>query len=263
MTPLTALVIAATFLGGLRASEAAVSKAELAGVEAVLPSDRLLPLSLPLQGEKQTRPLQEWLGATPSIWILADYTCESLCGPVVSIVAGALAHSGLAPGTDFRLIVVGLDPKDSAADALAMKQVQIGERSDLADHSYFLRGSAGDVGKLADAFGFRFRYDRERDQFAHPAAAFVVSPDGHVMHALSGLLLDATTLRLALVDAGQGKIGWFADHVSLICYGFDPVSGSYNLAVGRLLAGTALVSILALGALITVLIGRERWARES
>jgi protein SCO1/2 len=31
----------------------------------------------------------------PSIWILADYTCQTLCGPVVSIVSEAFGRTGL------------------------------------------------------------------------------------------------------------------------------------------------------------------------
>ena len=52
-----------------------------------------------------------------TVRVLADYTCETLCGPVISIVSDALAQSGLRPGVDYRLIAVGLDPKDTAADA--------------------------------------------------------------------------------------------------------------------------------------------------
>jgi protein SCO1/2 len=46
---------------------------------------------------------------------------QSLCGPIVSVVSDVLRQTGLKPGTDFRFIVVGLDPKDSAGDAQAMK----------------------------------------------------------------------------------------------------------------------------------------------
>ena len=59
----------------------------------------------------------------PAFGCFADYTCETLCGPALSIVSDALAQSGLRPGVDFRLVAVELDPKDTAADAANMKQV--------------------------------------------------------------------------------------------------------------------------------------------
>jgi protein SCO1/2 len=139
----------------------------------------------------------------PGVWIVADYTCQTLCGPVISIVAEALKQTSLRPGADFRFIVVGFDPKDTAEDAAAMKSGQIGTGGQLPVNTYFLRAGYEGIGKLTNAFGFRAIYDREHDQYAHPAAAFVVTPDRRVARALSGLALDSTNLRLALVDASR------------------------------------------------------------
>jgi protein SCO1/2 len=241
------------------AAAASLSRADLAGVEAAPQSDAVLPLTLPLQGDEgNAKPLQYWLGSGPSVWILADFTCETLCGPVVSIVSEALAHSGLKPGPDFRLIVVGLDPKDTAADAAAMKTAQIGTAGELPAHTFFLRGSAKDLADLTTVFGFRSVYDRAHDQFAHPAAAFVVTPDGRIARTLPGLAMDPASLRLALVGASQGRIGSWKDHVRLMCYGFDPASGVYTAAVGRMLAGAGVATIIALVLLISILFRRER-----
>lgn len=241
------------------AAAASVSGADLAGVEAAPQPDTILPLTLSLQGEDgDVKPLQYWLGSGPSIWILADFTCETLCGPMVSIVSEALARSGLKPGPDFRLIVVGLDPKDTAADAAAMKTAQIGTAGELPAHTFFLRGSSKDLGELTHSFGFRSVYDREHDQFAHPAAAFVVTRDGRIARTLPGLAMDPASLRLTLVEAGQGRVGSWRDHVRLLCYGFDPASGVYTAAVGRILAGVGAATIAALVLLISVLFRRER-----
>lgn len=241
---------------------AALTKTDLARVDAAPAPNAALPLPLLLQGEDgETKPLQQWLGNTPSIWILADYTCQTLCGPVISIVSEALEHSQLRPGTDFRLIVAGLDPKDSAADAASMKNAQIGTTGNLAEQTFFLRGSGENISKLTDAFGFQSVYDREHDQFAHPAAAFVVTPSGHIARVLSGLALDPTDLRLALVDAGQGRVGTWKDHVRLLCYGFDPTKGIYTAAIGRMLSVAGALTIVVLGLFILILFRREATQR--
>ncbi len=82
--------------------------------------------------------------------------------------------------------------------------------------------------------GFVSVYDRDRDQFAHPAAAFVIAPDGRLARALPGLAVDPATMRLAIVDAGKGKVGTLTDHIRLLCYGYDPASGTYSVAIGRI-----------------------------
>lgn len=221
-----------------------------------------LPMQLRLSdANDRAAPLASWLGAVPTVWILADYTCETLCGPAISIVSNALADTGLSAGKDFRLIVVGFDPKDTAAQALAMKNAQLSPRNGLSEHTVFLRTAAPDVGALTDAFGVRPVYDREHDQFAHPAAAFVVTPDGRISRALSALAVDAASLRLALVEAGQGHVGGWSDQIHLLCYGFDPASGTYTLAARRLLIATSSVSIVVLALLIGLLFRREHATR--
>lgn len=261
MARLRAVAIAIT-LCCMLSPAAALTEADLARVNAAPAANAVLPSSLMLQGEHgETKPLRQWLGNAPSVWILADYTCQTLCGPIISIVSEAMERSGLRPGKDFRLIVAGLDPKDSAADAVAMKDAQIGTTGDLAEQTVFLRGSAQNISELTTAFGFWSVYDREHDQFAHTAAAFVVTPAGHIARVLSGLALDPTDLRLALVDAGEGRVGTWKDHFRLMCYGFDPTKGIYNVAIGRMLSGAAALTILVLGLFILILFRRDATQR--
>ena len=264
MTRLVTIAIVALVLDSAVPLRAAITQHDLNGVGVTPPPNAALPLDLPLQGEDGTaKPLQFWLGSKPSVLLLADYTCKTLCGPVISIVSDALAHSGLRPATDFRLIVVGLDPKDTAADAARMKQAQVRLDGDNSAASYFLRGDAGTIGALTGALGFVSVYDRDRDQFAHPAPAFVITPDGRLARALPGLAIDPVTIRLAIIDAGKGIVGTWADHIRLLCYGYDPASGTYSVAIGRILAVTGGVTIAVLGLLIGFLLRREHAARPT
>jgi protein SCO1 len=261
---LLAIVLAAILVGGTATTPArAVTPLQLGEVGVAPPAGAGLPASLVLYGENGApRPLRFWLDNKPTVWLLADYTCETLCGPMISIVSDALARSGLHPGTDFRLIVVGLDPKDTAADAAAMKRAQIGSDAVLSATD-FVRGDAATIGALAKALGFRSIYDAEHDQYAHPAAAFVITPSGGLASALSGLAVDPTTIRLALIAAGEGKTGGWTDHIRLLCYGYDPASGTYTLAIGRLLAAAAAVTIAVLVLLIGILFRHERLVRAT
>lgn len=260
MTRLVAIATIVLVLGCALPARAAVSQRELAEAGVTPPPNARLPLDLPLQGEDGgAKPLQAWLGTTTSVWVLADYTCETLCGPVISIVSDALARSGLRPGADFRLIVVGLDPKDTAADAARMKQAEAGA---AGDSTHFLRADAGAIGILTKALGFHSVYDRDHDQYAHPAAAFVIAPDGRLMRTLSGLAVDPASIRLAIIEAGKANAATFVDHIRLLCYGYDPASGTYSIAIGRFLAATAGAAIVVLALLIALLLWQEH-ARSS
>ncbi|QPF83843.1 SCO family protein [Bradyrhizobium genosp. L] len=243
-------------------AQAALSSSQLEQAVLAPRANAQLPLQTPLSDlDNRSAPLQTWLGGVPTVWILADYTCETLCGPAISIVSNALSDTDLHAGKDFRLIVVGFDAKDTAAQALAMKNAQLSPRNGLGEHSVFLRATAPDIGALTDAFGVRPIYDREHDQFAHPAAAFVVTADGRISRAVSALAVDATSLRLALAEAGHGHVGGWSDQIHLLCYGFDPASGTYTLAARRLLVATCSLSIIVLVLLIELLLRREHATR--
>ncbi|WP_429021974.1 SCO family protein [Bradyrhizobium sp. I1.14.4] len=204
-----------------------------------------------------TKPLKAWLGDVPTIWIAADYTCKTLCGPIISIVSRALADTGLKAGAAYRLIVFGLDPKDTAADAQVMKSSQIGSQTNLSSQSVFLRAAPTDVADLLAAFGIQATYDAEHDQFVHPAAAFVLTPEGRISRTLSGIAVEPGNLRLALVEAGRGQVGGWSDQVRLLCYGFDPATGVYMLAVRRILLGAGVITMIAVTTLVAILIRRD------
>lgn len=187
----------------------------------------------------------------PSILIFVDYTCETLCGPVLAFAGHALAESGLSPD-QYRLIVIGLDPKDKIADARKMRDAQLGTDA-IARAATFTFPDSDGVKTLAAALGYHFTYDATIDQFAHPDAVFVFAADGRLARVLSGIGLNGSDMRLALVEAGEGKIGTLTDQVHLLCYGFDPARGTYNLEIGRVLSASALITALGLGGMIGLL----------
>ena len=58
-----------------------------------------------------------------------------------------------------------------------------------------------------------------------------LTADGRVSRALSSLALQPADLRLALLEAGEGKIGGLAGRLALLCYGFDAVHGIYTAQI--------------------------------
>lgn len=242
---------------------AALQSSKLDSVTVEPPPQSQIPQGVHVtDSEGRAGNLGRYLGQ-PTVFVLADYTCTTLCGPIVSFVAAALDQSGLRPGRDYRVVVLGLDAKDGTAAAKDMKRARLGDDADLAAATTFLTADPTTVKNVTDALGYRYVYDAQNDQIAHPAAVFVLTADGHVARVLSGLALDGGSLRLALVEAGEGKIGTLRDQVHLLCYGFDPAKGTYNLAVSRLLFASGLATTLALGTLIAFLIIQSRRREEN
>jgi len=255
--------LAITLLALAAPAHAGVTAADLKTVAAEPAADAALPLDLAFTDDTGVeRSLRDALGGRPAVLVFADYTCRTLCGPVLDFAATALRQSGLRPGSDFRLIAIGLDPKDGPGAARAMRVERIGTDDPLARAAVVLTGQAPAIAAATAALGYRYAYDAAHDQYAHPAAAYVLDAQGKVVQVLSGLGLTGNDMRLALVAAGQGHVGSLGDRIRLLCYGYDPVRGIYTERITLMLEIAAAITVAALGGAILMMnaVSRRRAA---
>jgi protein SCO1/2 len=240
-------------------ASASITPRDYANVGVSVPENASIPLDVRVADEGgKLLPLRDLMNH-PTVMMFSDYTCQTLCGPVIAFTVGALEKSGLRVEDQFRVLVIGLDSKDNTADAEKMRHEQLGD-SALNAITTFVTADETAVRRLTASVGYRYAYDRETDQFVHPAAVFVLRSDGRVSRVLTGLGISPEDLRLALVEAGRGKIGTFTDQIRLLCSSFDPAHGIYNVMVARVLMAVGAVTIVLLGGLIVTLalMGRRR-----
>ena len=220
-----------------------------------------LPLALELRDEAG-RPiaLSRALGSVPAVLVLGYLHCRDLCSIVLTDAVRALDASGLAAGRDYRALFVSIDPADDAPALAAARRDRVPEADRAAWR--FLGRDAPAIGRLANAIGFRYRADPAGGAFAHPAGFVVLTPQGTIARYFNGVKFAPRDLRLALVQAGAGKIGAISDRIALLCYHFDPSKGRYTITVMRVLDGV-IALFLAGCAIFAVLVlrGRGREAR--
>ena len=88
----------------------------------------------------------------------------------------------------------------------------------------------------------------------------MTTPLGQLSRYFFGVEFSSRDLRLALVEAAEGKIGGMVDQLMLFCYRYDPATGKYSaeaLAVVRL---AGLMTVLSLAGFIGLSQWRERRA---
>jgi protein SCO1/2 len=261
-TPSQALPAGAA-LGARGGSVAAVPKAaQQVDLEEQL--GRRLPLDLTFTDESgRSVRLGDALGGRPAILTLAYFRCPSLCGLVLRGVGRGLGQLGFTLGDRVQALTVSIDPRDGPTEAARAQATALRDAGQPGKTSGwpFLVGREPEIRALADAVGFRYAYDQATDQYAHPAAVFVVTPDGRVARVLYGVRPSALDLRLALVEAGEGRIGTIADRVLLTCYRYDPTTRRYGAAVRTFFRLGGAVVLAAVGGLVGVLARRERSRR--
>lgn len=257
-TTIVCLVVAATLVA-VRSAQARFTAAQLAGISAAPPPNAGLPLQLTFEDDRgQAATVAGAIGGHPAVVIFADYTCRTLCGPILEFTTAGLAQTGLKPGADYRLVVIGINPRDSFESAHAMRAAHIDSANIVNNGAVFLSGDEASILTATTAVGLHYAYDAEHDQYAHPAAAYIVDGSGRVRRLLSPLGLDGADLRLALVDAGGGAIGGLADQIHLLCYGYDPVKGIYTERITTLLGFAAGATLVLVAGGIFAMIMRER-----
>ena len=223
--------------------------------------DQPVPLETPLVDETGNAVrLGDYFGTRPVILLFAYYECPMLCTQVINGLASALGTLSLEPGKDFEIVTVSFDPRDTPATAAAKKATYL-ERykrpgADRAWH--FLTGAPASIAQLTKAAGFRYAWDEQTQQFAHPTGVIVLTPDGRPARYLFGIDYGPRDLRLALVEASAGKVGTPVDALVLYCYHYNPMTGRYGLVIMRAMRIAGGLTVLALGSFIVIMLRRER-----
>jgi len=193
---------------------------------------------------------------------LVYYECPMLCTLTLNGLGSALSVLTFDVGKDFDVVTVSFEPKETPALAAAKKKTYLARyrRPGAEEGWHFLTGDAPAVAALTSAVGFRYAWDAETRQYAHPAGLVVLTPDGRIARYMYGVEYAPRDLRLALVEASQRRIGNPVDTVLLYCYRYDPTRGRYAASVLRLVRLGGVVTVLGLAAFVMISLRRERSA---
>jgi len=205
----------------------------------------------------------------PVVLTLVYYECPMLCNQVLNGAVGAFQALSFTPGREFEVVTVSFDEREGPALAAKKKETYLRryrrEGSEAGWH--FLTGDKASIEALAQSVGFRYAWDEQSQQFAHASAIMVATPEGRLSHYFYGIEYSPKDLRLALVEASEGKIGSPVDSLILYCYHYDPAAGKFAPVMGVLRAAGVL-TVLGLVALLFYLrrVTRrrqaERWDEE-
>ena len=136
------------------------------------------------------------------------------------------------------MISVSIDPRESSEKAAGTHKRYSQDlfNQHRADGWEFWTGESSSIAKLADSVGFRYTYDAKHDQYNHPATAIFISPDGRLTRYLYELGLTGNTLKMAIVEAGEGRVGSSMDMSALWCVHYDAMENRYSSSARRLLS---------------------------
>lgn len=247
-----ALAAAVALSAGLAADDASaqinVTPPELRGIDILERPDNRLPLEASFtDDEGRAITLGQYFGGEKPVILQIGYNrCPMLCNLVLNGVFDGLKGVDWIPGEKFELVSVSIDPAESTGLAHAKKEAYLAEfeRPGASRGVHFLTGPAESSKAVADAVGFTYRR-QEDGEYAHAAAIFLITPDGRVSRYMYGTRFEPTDLRMALLEASEGRIGTTLDRFILWCHIYDPNASGYVLQARRIMTLGGAVTVVA------------------
>jgi protein SCO1/2 len=202
-------------------------------------------------------------GSVPVVFTFNYSDCPMLCSLMLNALVQGLKGVEFTPGKEFRIVTVSIDPTEKPERALATQHRYLGTygKPEAKNGWHFLTGSEGNIKAYADALGLGYAYVPERKEYAHPSAVVVASPDGKIVRYLYGVEYPPQSLKLALLEAAEGKIGTAFDRLIMYCFHYDSTQGRYApmaANIMRLGGGVAVVLLAVFVALLLRSDARKR-----
>lgn len=209
-------------------------------------------------------------GERPVLLQLAYFRCPQLCGEISQGMIRSMRSLSqeLEISEDFQVLTVSFDTREGPALAEVNKSAIVEVLSRDWPEQRVESGWAHlvsddlNVEKLTGSLGYRFGWIEEAQQYSHPAALVVLTPDGRISRYLYGTSFDPQTLRLSLIDASEGTITPSLKDVFILnCFDYDPSTGKYTATAYTLMRVAGGMTVLTLGAVIGFLLFMEKKGR--
>jgi len=232
--------------------EPAPKEVENVGVDAHLGVQ--VPLDLPFVDSDRTQVTlgRFFDGKRPVVLTLNYSNCPMLCSLQLNGLFEGLGRMAWNLGENFQMVTVSIDPRELPERAQSTKQkyLKLYGRPGVANGWHVLTGEDKHIRRLADAVGFRYRYVHATGEYAHAAVTMILTPDGRVSRYLYGIEYDPQTIKLSLLEAGEGKIGSALDQIILFCFHYDETKGRYGPAAMTVMRVAAVLGVIGLAGMV-------------
>ncbi len=206
--------------------------------------DTIIPSTITFNNE-QGEPVQlKSVIHKPTILALVYYDCMGVCPTLLAGVSEAIEKMGLELGKDFQVVTVSFNNEDTPAKSVDKKKnfLRDHSRPHAADWKYFT-GDSANIYALTNAVGFIFQ--RNGNDFMHPACIIILSPEGKVTRYLYGTSFLPFDVKMAIIEAQKGQSRPTINRVLEYCFSYDPEGRRYTLQVTKISA-TVIIFFAAL-----------------
>ncbi len=200
-------------------------------------------------------------GERPVLLSFAYHSCPTLCSMVLSATVNGVKDTAWTAGDEYQMITISIDHRDTP-EVAARKRAQVLRdygRMDASDDGWaFLVGDEENIERVANAAGYHYFWDGRQQQYGHPAAIMLATPEGKLARYLYGLQFDPGDIRLGLLEASEGRSISAGEQLLLYCYAYNPQEGGYTVIATRIMRIGGALTMFILGGALFLFWRKER-----
>lgn len=191
----------------------------------------------------------------PTILFFVYFDCPNLCSPLMDGVADVVSKLDLSLGTDYQVITISFNTKDTPEKAREKKVNFVQKISkENQKHWIYLTGEQQNIDAVTNAAGYK--YIPQGLDFAHASAIVILSPSGKITRYLYGLYFLPFDVKMAIVEAQKGLARPTINKVLEYCFAYNPGSKTYTLQITRIIGSITI--FIALIVFIVLLLRKRR-----
>jgi len=198
-----------------------------------------VPLDLQFVNEKNEKVTLRQLINKPTILSFVYFDCPGLCSPLLEGVGTVIKQSDLKLGTDYQVITISFNFRDTPEKAKIKKTRFVDKYSKgQGDGWIFLTTDSLTIFKITDATGFKTK--AVGLDFVHPSAIIAVSPQGMISRYLYGISFLPIDFKMAIIEANKEQTRPTIQKIMQICYSYDQENQRFALDITKI-AGILIV----------------------
>lgn len=219
--------------------------------------DQYIPEDLTFVTENYDTVRMRELIDKPTVIVPVYYTCPGLCSPLLEGVAEVISRSSVKLGEDYQVFTVSFDPTENSKLARDKKRTysRLVEGYHDTDEGWtFFTGDSTNINRLLTSIGYQVK--KEGGEYIHPGAIIVLSPEGKITRYLHGTYFLPFDLKMAVVEASEGRSGPTINKVLKFCFSYDAEGKKYVFNVTKV--SGAIILLFALSLFMTLFIKNNR-----
>jgi protein SCO1/2 len=197
----------------------------------------------------------------PTVLTFVYYRCPGICTPLLNELARNVGKVDLQLGKDYQILTVSFDHRETPDIAADKKEnyLTVAERSIDPQAWRFLTGDSVNIHRLTNATGFYFMPSPDSN-WVHPTALIFLSPEGKITRYINGIQYLPFDIKMAVIEASNGKVGPTIARILQLCYSYDPEGHRYTLNIVRV-SGILIMGFVGVFVIVFLIKPRKKRAK--